>query len=35
MLVKSLIRKTLNVKRHKVVRVTETLDGIEIHIAQP
>ena len=32
MLVKSLIRKTLNVKRHKVVRVTETLDGIEVHI---
>ncbi len=33
--VNSLIRKTLNVKRHTVVRVTETLDGIQIHIAPP
>ena len=32
MLIKSLIRKTLNVKRHKVVGVTEALDGIEVHI---
>jgi transposase len=32
MLVKSLIRKTLNVKRHKIVKVTEARDGIEVHI---
>ncbi len=32
MLVESLIRKTLNVKRYKVVRVAEKLDGIEVYI---
>ena len=32
MLVKSLILKTINVKRHKVIKVTQTLDGLEIHL---
>ena len=32
MLVKSLIRKTLNVKRHKVVKVSQTYSGIEVYM---
>ena len=32
MLVKSLIRKTINVKRHKVIKVTQTLDGLEVQL---
>ena len=32
MLVKSLVRKTLDVKCHKIVEVTGALDGIEVHI---
>jgi transposase len=32
MLVKSLVRKTLDVKCHKILDVTGALDGIEVHI---
>jgi transposase len=32
MLIKTIIRKTLNVKSHKVVKVTQTCDGIEVYL---
>ena len=32
MLIKALLRKTLNVKRHRIIKVIQTADGIEIYL---
>ena len=32
MLIKTLLRKTLNVKRHRIIKVIQTADGIEVYL---